>query len=250
MNQGGEEEHRKEEAPGAERVGGAEGELEADGPPSGDDVASESSTSSLQVHNPNVDPEEWPCPQAKRIKLHTKKPPAKLGVKCDRVYRYGNYDKYYGYRSLEKDPRVRALQQIGAGLRGKRWLDIGCNNGQLTTLLASQHCPTSVVGLDIDKRLIERARRLVASYTIEIPAPEYYPVSAAVEYGPLPIPDTTDLSRRITFQEGNMAAATSPVSGEFDVVLCLSVTKWVQLNYGDEGVKTLFSRVHSLLSPG
>nr|XP_016434913.1 PREDICTED: probable RNA methyltransferase At5g51130 [Nicotiana tabacum]XP_016434914.1 PREDICTED: probable RNA methyltransferase At5g51130 [Nicotiana tabacum]XP_016434915.1 PREDICTED: probable RNA methyltransferase At5g51130 [Nicotiana tabacum]XP_016434916.1 PREDICTED: probable RNA methyltransferase At5g51130 [Nicotiana tabacum]XP_016434917.1 PREDICTED: probable RNA methyltransferase At5g51130 [Nicotiana tabacum] len=36
----------------------------------------------------------------------------------------------------------------------------------------------------------------------------------------------------------------------YDTIICLSVTKWVQLNWGDEGLITLFSKVWRLLSPG
>lgn len=37
---------------------------------------------------------------------------------------------------------------------------------------------------------------------------------------------------------------------EFDVVLLLSLTKWVQLNWGDEGLKRLFRRAFRHLRPG
>ncbi|KAJ4460219.1 putative 7SK snRNA methylphosphate capping enzyme [Paratrimastix pyriformis] len=39
-------------------------------------------------------------------------------------------------------------------------------------------------------------------------------------------------------------------AGHYDTVMCLSVTKWVHLNYGDEGVKALFRRVDEVLKPG
>ena len=33
----------------------------------------------------------------------------------------------------------------------------------------------------------------------------------------------------------------------YDVIMCLSVSKWIHLNYGDTGILRLFDKVHSLL---
>jgi hypothetical protein len=41
-----------------------------------------------------------------------------------------------------------------------------------------------------------------------------------------------------------------PIRGKYGVVLALSVTKWIQLNWGDEGLLKFFDRIKSVLSLG
>lgn len=41
-----------------------------------------------------------------------------------------------------------------------------------------------------------------------------------------------------------------PGQGRYDVVMCLGVTKWVQLQSGDAGVVRLFKRAYRSLLPG
>ncbi len=40
------------------------------------------------------------------------------------------------------------------------------------------------------------------------------------------------------------------VAESCDTVLCLSLTKWIHLHHGDDGIRRLFARVRCMLRPG
>ncbi|XP_055929421.1 7SK snRNA methylphosphate capping enzyme-like isoform X2 [Argiope bruennichi] len=82
------------------------------------------------------------------------------------------------------DPRLRFFNQDM--FREADVLDIGCNTGQIALHIAKHWHPRKVVGIDIDKKLINKAQRKVRLYLSEhIAQEEDFPDSMAVMYGPL-----------------------------------------------------------------
>ncbi|KAA0706439.1 7SK snRNA methylphosphate capping enzyme [Triplophysa tibetana] len=58
----------------------------------------------------------------------------------------------------------------------------------------------------------------------------------------------------VFFMKGNYVpdsdVAVMSQREEYDVILCLSLTKWVHLNFGDAGIQRLFHRIYRHLLPG
>ncbi|XP_071315539.1 7SK snRNA methylphosphate capping enzyme isoform X2 [Trachinotus anak] len=89
-----------------------------------------------------------------------------------------------------------------------------------------------------------------------------FPLSFRVSRGPLSAPplllppcsssSSSRFPNNITFIQGNYVSELEawPGQGQYDVIMCLGVTKWVQLQAGDGGVVRLFKRAYQSLSPG
>ncbi|XP_014391015.1 PREDICTED: 7SK snRNA methylphosphate capping enzyme [Myotis brandtii] len=209
--------------------------------------------------------------------------PAAGFKKQQRKFQYGNYCKYYGYRNPScEDGRLRVLKP--EWFKGRDVLDLGCNVGHVTLSIACKWGPSRMVGLDIDAQLIHSARQNIRHYLSEElrlqpqtaegdPGAESeegiktvrkrtcFPASLTASRGPIAAPqvpldgaDTSVFPNNVVFVTGNyvldrdeLVDAQTP---EYDVVLCLSLTKWVHLNWGDEGLKRMFRRIYQHLRPG
>ncbi len=40
------------------------------------------------------------------------------------------------------------------------------------------------------------------------------------------------------------------VTAEYDTIIAFSITKWIHLNFGDQGLKRFFQRIYRTLFPG
>uniref|UniRef100_UPI0037E9C3A5 7SK snRNA methylphosphate capping enzyme-like n=1 Tax=Semicossyphus pulcher TaxID=241346 RepID=UPI0037E9C3A5 len=86
-----------------------------------------------------------------------------------------------------------------------------------------------------------------------------FPISFRVSRGPLSAPplllppcSSSSFPNNITFIQGDYVSEREawPGRGQYDVIMCLGVTKWVHLQSGDVGVVRLFRRAYQSLSPG
>jgi len=148
------------------------------------------------------------------------------------VYAFGNYKSYYGYRheENEEDQRLAALTaHLGDDLfRKLEVLDIGCNSGIVSLAVAQRYRAKRVVGVDIDEGLVEAAR-LAATEVKRGNRMEF---------------------RAEDFLSSPLRRPPSMEPERFDVILCLSVTKWVHFTKGDRGIRNLFKRCVKRLRPG
>lgn len=145
------------------------------------------------------------------------------------AHRFGNYKSYYSFRSeLVPDPRLTQLELFVWGK--SRVLDLGCNAGKLTLELAAHFGVSQVVGVDIDSALVATAREAKESAYSE-----------------------GQYAEKVTFEEFDFANTwpfSGAAAGKWDVILLLSVVKWVHLNNSDAILVELFKRLFEIVEPG
>lgn len=124
--------------------------------------------------------------------------------------------RYYGYRNQhsEVDLRLLCFSSHKEVFEGKDILDIGCNIGHITLSIARDFGARTIVGIDIDKKLIEIARKNIKHYVKSSETPphcqeeqvdghkkssEFFPISMPILYGPIEIPGFTKESNSRRF---------------------------------------------------
>ncbi|XP_068638690.1 probable RNA methyltransferase At5g51130 isoform X2 [Aristolochia californica] len=166
------------------------------------------------------------------------------------VYIYGNYKAYYNYRidqSVGEDPRLAVLKK--EWFEGKNCLDIGCNQGLMTISIAKKFSCERIVGVDIDG--IETAqwnlRRVAKKEQSEFVKTSEKECGSDEKVSESSV---RNLFKGVSFRKENIVENEHACSGQYDTILCLSVTKWIHLNWGDDGLITLFVKIWNLLRPG
>lgn len=177
-------------------------------------------------------------PSAKKIRIEV----SSDSRKHIPIHNYGNYDRYYGYRNFKyfDDIRLDAFKQnVALSFSGLDVLDIGCNNGLITIALARDFQIKSIIGIDIDKSLIRRAREHMILEKKQCTSNQT---------------DTETFPNNIIFKQGNYVLTDEALleleQPQFNTILCLSVTKWIHLNFGDSGLKIAFKRMFKQLRSG
>jgi 7SK snRNA methylphosphate capping enzyme len=170
----------------------------------------------------------------------------------------GNYLAYYGYRNMAgaDDPRLSLFTQ--EMFEGKDVLDIGCNAGLVTLAVAKSFAPRRILGIDIDERLISTAKRNLKNFIVTTMGDKKYPLSLKTVFGPLeasfPQRIGSSFPHNVLFQMGNYVldneVELSKQREEYDVILALSVTKWLHFTHGDDGLRRAFRRMFRQLRPG
>ncbi|XP_032666316.1 probable RNA methyltransferase CG11342 isoform X3 [Odontomachus brunneus] len=146
--------------------------------------------------------------------------------------KHGNFMNYYQFHPAEE--RVRQLPhgvwRVAHPARKYAGLDVGCNAGDLTYVLydflekaMSQDQPEiSLLGMDLDSILIERARERNSQ-----------PDRMAFECLDFLSEDCGETLTSYLYRLGKR---------RFDVVFCFSITMWIHLNHGDDGLEKFLQR--------
>ncbi|PRP78693.1 hypothetical protein PROFUN_13432 [Planoprotostelium fungivorum] len=146
--------------------------------------------------------------------------------------KHGNFHNYYKFNTPEN--RLRQLDQLslfeGRGDNTQRVfnvLDVGCNENCCKEKSGYQY-KINTLGVDLDSVLIDRAK-------------EKSKDNPNVSFGRLDMLDEMTNVQQITQDFLSARGST-----QFDLVVCFSITMWIHLNHGDQGLLQFLDRVSDL----
>ncbi|KAI7857876.1 Bicoid-interacting protein 3-domain-containing protein [Circinella umbellata] len=152
--------------------------------------------------------------------------------------------------------------------KNKRVLDIGCNSGNITIMIGLHYHPSSIFGIDLDDGLIQKAEhqlRIVNSLhnpkgndnTMDISMKyHYFPRALPSIHGVIPMTmppnyKSTSFPYNVKFETNNwMEMDLIGHKHYYDTILALSITKWIHIHHGDDGLKDFFKKIYKALKHG
>ncbi|ESQ55877.1 hypothetical protein EUTSA_v10027350mg, partial [Eutrema salsugineum] len=167
---------------------------------------------------------------------------------------------------IDEGPRLKVVKK--EWFEGKDCLDIGCNSRIMTIHIAKNFSCRSILGVDIDSsknyyncflcieldflwlkfvRMQNSDRPNEKKYSSEGLKEESVSLSNGVTKSDNQ--ETKNLSQIVSFQKENFVQTQNFDDNHYDTILCLSVTKWVRLIWGDDSLITLFSEIWRLFNP-
>ena len=129
----------------------------------------------------------------------------------EKLFIYGNYNRYYGYRNPQSSQDVRLKCFKKEWFAGKDVLDLGCNVGHITLTIARDFSPHLIMGIDIDTSLIKAAKNNLRYY-VKTPVSVQgtsggradFPLSFSVTSGPLAAPVVLGSDEKLSFPHNVM----------------------------------------------
>lgn len=147
--------------------------------------------------------------------------------------KYGNFINYYSFHSTKERTDCLHPDMFVPPVTTQPilCLDIGCNTGLLSKELYSYlkniypSCAIDMLGIDIDPTLIQRAAEANDNRNIKF-----------TEANIMNETDKEIIEKYLKAHEKN----------KFDVTFCFSVTMWIHINNGDEGLMHFLSFIQDI----
>lgn len=154
---------------------------------------------------------------------------------------YGNYSNYFKKRNFS-ECRVSHINKDW--ITNKSCLDIGCNIGFFPVKLTKTYRPASMVAIDRDSQLIKAAMIKIGEEVSKISTTCFIPRSVCI--------NNQHFLKNITFLCADVFSHIKSLSNveTYDFISCMSVIKWIHLEYGDDKTKELFRSIFNILRTG
>eukprot|EP00798_Chlamydomonas_sp_ICE-L_P016496 gene16496-22723_t len=186
--------------------------------------------------------------------------PSKKKKDKHELFTNGNYHGYYGYRlghgdecvaHYYEDARLKLFQ--ACWFEGRDVLDVGCNEGVITIELPPSFPPTICLAAC---RNLQQMRTMVQKELSSSDGSSMAGRWAEVRKAAKALKSTKfvhedwSMSPHQRRKEYGGGGRSRIGRRSFGTVMCLSVTKWVHLNGGDDALRALFCKFWESLEPG